>query len=326
MPSRADVQLGVFAEPNGAIVGEPTEVPSWLRRYPDPVTDLQVEGEHVRVVSVPARIHGITVAWVVAGRSVVAEDRLLHRVRLLLMLGGALAILASLVAGWLLAGRAVRPVELAYDAQAGFAADASHELRTPLTFVRQGVEVLAAPNPELGAEVLSEVDYLTGITQRLLQLARAEGGEVEFDAEPVDAGEVARACVRRSRQVHGNELTAEGDETAALADPVALGAVLDGLLENVARHGGGSADVTWRRDGREVVIAVADHGPGIPEQLQAHAFDRFFRADPSRARDTGGAGLGLALARALVGAMGGRIWLEPTPGGGLTVSIGLRTA
>jgi signal transduction histidine kinase len=326
IPSQAGEQVAVYAAPSDALVGEPAEVPSWLRHYPDPVTDLQVEGERVRVVIVPAKVGATTVAWVAAGRSTVAEDRLLHRVRLLLLLGGAVAVLASLAAGWWLAGRAVEPVERAYEAQAGFAADASHELRTPLTFVRQGVEVLADKDPELGSEVLSEVDYLTGLSQRLLQLARAEGGAVELVAEPVDVGDVVRSSVHRSERVHGNVLTTDGEQVAALADPVALGAVLDGILENVARHGGGAADLAWRREGNEVVVAVADHGPGIPEELRAHAFDRFFRADPSRARDTGGAGLGLALARALVDALHGRLSLGSTPGGGLTVLIGLRAA
>jgi Signal transduction histidine kinase len=113
---------------------------------------------------------------------------------------------------------------------------------------------------------------------------------------------------------------------AALADRVALEAVLDAILENVARHGGGAADLRWSREGRDVVLSVQDHGPGIPEPLHIRAFERFYRLDPSRARETGGAGLGLALARSLVEAQGGRMWLEPTPGGGLTVSAALPSA
>ena len=81
-----------------------------------------------------------------------------------------------------------------------------------------------------------------------------------------------------------------------------------------------------RREGGEIVIDVADAGPGLPPDLHGRAFDRFFRADPSRARETGGAGLGLALTRAWVEAQRGRVSLGPTPGGGLTVSIGLPAA
>jgi two-component system OmpR family sensor kinase len=111
-----------------------------------------------------------------------------------------------------------------------------------------------------------------------------------------------------------------------MADPIALEAVLDVVLENVARHGGAAADVGWGRDAAEVVVTVADHGPGLPPELHGKAFERFFRADPSRTRDTGGAGLGLALALTLVEAQHGRMWLGTTPGGGLTVTITLPAA
>ena len=118
----------------------------------------------------------------------------------------------------------------------------------------------------------------------------------------------------------------QGPAITAIGDRVALEAVLDAILENVARHGGGAADMDWRTEGGEVVLRVADHGPGIPPALQGRAFDRFYRVDPSRARDTGGAGLGLGLARSLVHAQNGRIGLAPTPGGGLTVEVGLPAA
>ena len=108
------------------------------------------------------------------------------------------------------------------------------------------------------------------------------------------------------------------------ADRIALEAVLDAVLENVVRHGGGEAEIRWDLDGaHEAVVTIEDHGPGMPGEAHHRAFERFFRADPSRATDTGGAGLGLALARALVEAQRGRMWLEPTPGGGLTASIAL---
>jgi len=326
VPSQAGVQLAVYTPPGDALLGEPKETPAWLLHYPNPVTDLEVAQERVRVVVLPAEVRGQTVAWVAAGRSMLPEDRLLHRVRWLLLTGAAVAVAVSLGAGWWLAGRALRPVQRAYEAQAGFAADASHELRTPLTFVRQGVEVLAEHDPALGEEVLSEVDYLAGLTGRLLELARAERKDVELTLEPVDVSTVTRSAVHRSERAHGNVLTLNGGPMGAMAEPVALEAVLDAVLENVARHGEGTADVGWVRAADEVTISVADHGPGMPTDLAAQAFDRFFRADSSRTRDTGGAGLGLALARTLVEAQRGRMLLSPTPGGGLTIMIVLPAA
>ncbi|MEO8423987.1 MAG: HAMP domain-containing sensor histidine kinase [Actinomycetota bacterium] len=327
VPSAASLQMAVFAEPGDVYVGEPSEALAWLKHYPAETTDLTVSGERVRVVAVPAVVDGRTVAWVVAGRSLAAEDALVHRVRSLLLVGSALAILVSLAAGWWLAGRAVRPVERAYEAQAGFAADASHELRTPLTFIRSGVEVLAERDPDLGRDVLSEVDYLTGLTQRLLLLARAERGGVTLERVPVDVAEICRSAARRSEGAHATSLSLVGpDSLVATGDRVGTEAALDAVLENVKIHGGGAAELRWTPNGTEAVLSVADHGPGLDPEAADRAFERFFRADPSRTRDTGGAGLGLALARAMVEAEGGRMWVEPTPGGGLTAFVALPLA
>jgi signal transduction histidine kinase len=327
VPSAASVQMAVYAEPGDVFVGEPTELPAWLKHYPSGTTDLTVRAERVRVVAVPAIVEGSTLAWVVAGRSLAAEDGLVGRVRSLLVVGGLLAILASLAAGWWLAGRAVRPVERAYEAQAGFAADASHELRTPLTFIRSGVEVLAERDPELGRDVLSEVDYLTGLTQRLLLLTRAERGGVTLERGPVDVAAICRSAARRSEVAHATSLTLTGPETlVAIGDRVGTEAALDAVLENVKVHGGGMAELCWKANGTEAILSVADHGSGLDAQAADRAFERFFRADPSRTRETGGAGLGLALARAMVEAEGGRMWVEPTPGGGLTANVALPSA
>jgi len=325
VPSDAATQLAVYT-PTGVLVGEHAETPSWLTPGGASINDLEVDGQRVRVVSIPVTIGGSTVAVVVAGRSMLAEDDLVHRVRTLLLAGSLLALIASLAAGWWLAGRAVRPVERAYEARAAFAADASHELRTPLTFIRQGVEVLAVHDPALGDQVLDEVDYMAGLSQRLLLLARAEG-DPTLTLEPVAIAMPIRQAAERSERALGLRLRVEETNgLRAMADTTALEIALDAVFENVARHGGGAADVRAHRDGPDVVIEVADGGPGLPRDLHGRAFDRFFRADPSRARETGGAGLGLALTRAWVEAQHGRVGLSATPGGGLTVSIGLPAA
>src|SRR3954451_1198646 len=324
IPSDAAIQLAVFT-PDRMLVGEHAETPPWLQAG-EPVSDVVVGGQRVRVVTAPVTVGGATVAWVVAGRSTLAEDDLVHRVRTLLLAGSLVAVLASLAAGWWLAGRAVRPVERAYQARAAFAADASHELRTPLTFIRQGVEVLAAHEPALGDQVLDEVDYLAGLSQRLLLLARAEGAPA-LRLEPIRVDAPIRQAAERSERALGVDLDIQDvDGLTATADTTALEIALDAVFENVSRHGGGSATVRARRDDDEIVIDVADTGPGLAADLHARAFDRFFRAHPSRARETGGAGLGLALARAWIDAQHGCVSLGPTPGGGLTVSIGLPAA
>ncbi len=325
VPSDAATQLAVYT-PDGRLVGEHAETPPWLRPAAEPVSDIEVGGQRVRLLTAPVSIDGRTAAFVVAARSTLAEDDLVHRVRILLLAGSVLAALASLAAGWWLAGRAVRPVERAYEARAAFAADASHELRTPLTFIRQGVEVLAANDPSLGDQVLGEVDYMASLSRRLLLLARAEG-DAALTLAPVRLATPIGQAAERSRRALGLRL--DVDDTnglTAIADTTALEIALDAVFENVARHGGGSAHVRAHRDGPTVVIDVSDRGPGLAPDLHGRAFDRFFRADPSRARTTGGAGLGLSLTRAWIEAQHGRVGLFDTPGGGLTVSMRLPAA
>jgi signal transduction histidine kinase len=315
---------------DGSIVGESTDVPVWLRPQDARVVTRSVFGEPVRLVTLTARLPSGERATVVAGRSLEPEQQLLSRVRLLLLAGGLLAVAASMVAGWFLAGRALRPVRRAYEAQANFAADASHELRTPLAFVRSGVEVLADHDPELGADVLSEVDYLTDLTNRLLTLARADDVALALHPVPLDLLPICRRSVERNERVHGVHIDVRAAPPApdpvALADPVSIEAVMDAVLENVARHGGGNADLSVGRVDGRVRLMVADHGPGLTPDQREMAFDRFFRADQSRARELGGSGLGLALARELVRAQRGRMWLDETPGGGVTAVVELPAA
>jgi signal transduction histidine kinase len=327
VPSTSAIQVAVYPTDGSSSVGDSKENPSWLKAYPSEVTDLSVAGERVRVITLPAYRHGVLVAEVAAGRSLEPEAELIGRVRSLFLWGSLVVVAASVAAGWWWAGRAVEPVERSYEAQAGFAADASHELRTPLAFIRAGVETLVETEPELGAEVLGEVDYLTGLTERLLQLARADRGQLVLERSPVDLSAACRLCARRCTTTSGTVLALEGpDGLSVSADRIALEAALDAVLENVGRHGGGAGEVRWERSGERAVVTVVDHGAGMPGALHDRAFERFFRVDPSRARETGGAGLGLSLARALIEAQQGQMWLEATPGGGVSAKISLATA
>ena len=322
VPSASAIQIAVYPSGSSQAAGDPGEGPDWLTPYPSRVTDLRVAQERVRVVTLPAFANGAEVAQVVVGRSLEPEEALLDRVRSVFLWGSLVVLLAAAAAGWWWAGRAVEPVQRAYEAQAGFAADASHELRTPLAFIRAGVETLADADPALGAEVLDEVDHLTALSRRLLELARADRGALALEHLPVDLGAACRRATRRCTASSGAVLVLEGpDDVIARGDAVALEAALDAVLENVTRHGGGAADIRWSDGDGRATVRIADHGPGIPSDLHDRAFERFYRVDASRTRGTGGAGLGLPLARSLVEAQGGRMELEPTPGGGLTATI-----
>ena len=320
---RYPIRSAVFAD-DGSLIEAIDQPPSWLRPHPLEVADVPGDaGEHTRIVTLPASAPDGRAASVVVARSVERVDAVLDEVRNVLQYGAGLAVVLSALFGWWAAGRAMRPIIRSYEAQATFAADASHELRTPLTFIRAGVEVLADGKPELGRQVLDEVDYMTALTNRLLLLARAERREVALDRRAFDVGEITRAAAERCRSALGTDVRCEGPEIEALGDPVVTESILDVLFENVARHGGGSATARWAVEDDRVVLRVVDRGDGVPPEELERLFDRFVRLDPSRTRESGGAGLGLSIAKFMVEKLGGRLGINSALGAGTEVTVTL---
>jgi signal transduction histidine kinase len=200
----------------------------------------------------------------------------------------------------------------------------SHELRTQLAELRATLESLVdgvAPDPDRYLRSMQrDVDALAALVDDLFLLTRLEAGRVELHPEPVDLAELADEAVESLAPVasaRGVTLRLHaGGPVPARGNATALGRVIRNLLDNALRHApsGSTVDVTVRADGPPTV-RVVDEGPGFPPGFGERAFERFSRAEPSRARATGGAGLGLAIARGLVEAHGGRIWIEDPPGG-----------
>jgi two-component system, OmpR family, sensor histidine kinase CiaH len=325
-PSAAATRIAVYTL-DGRIVGEAADVPPWLHPRAQRVATISAQHERVRIVTVTAKHLGVPIATVVAARSLAPQEDLLSDLRWLLVWGGVIAAALSFLAGWFLAGAAAKPIRTAYGAQERFAADASHELRTPLAFLRSGIEVTAQHDPELGDQMLHEIDYLSSLTSRLLALARTHAGRSDVELQPVRVDEITKGSVERATRSSPVEVVISPDgDPIAVADPVLLEAVLDAVLENVSEHGGGEAALSYLAGDGHVTISVADRGPGLTAELRARVLEPFFRADPSRRRTRGGAGLGLALAASLAREQGGSLQLSDTPGGGLTVSITLRAA
>jgi signal transduction histidine kinase len=326
LPSAAQTRVAVFTM-SGDVHGESADVPSWLRPQKERIVTTTASRERLRIVTMTASLNGTPAALVVAGRSLSSQDDLLSELRWLLLLGGAAAVALAFGLGWVLAFAAAEPIRRAYEAQERFAADASHELRTPLAFLQSGLEMTAERDPELGGELLAEVSYLTDLTKRLLVLARADDrARVELQPEPL--APLCRASVERATRTLSVAVDVRcSEDLAGQVDPTLFEAALDALLENVAVHGGRRATLTCEAaDAGHVVIAVADHGMGIETSLRARVLEPFFRVDPARSREHGGAGLGLSLAAKLIRAQGGTLSLSETPGGGLTATISLSRA
>ncbi|MDA8101745.1 MAG: HAMP domain-containing sensor histidine kinase [Nitrospiraceae bacterium] len=221
-----------------------------------------------------------------------------------------------------------------------FVADASHELRTPLTSIRGYAELIetglvAKENEVHGAaeRITSEARRMAGLVEDLLILARNDQAR-PLARRRVDYSAIVEAAVADARVVEP-ERTIESDivpHLEVVGDEARLTQVIANLLANVRAH---TARGTWAKvalrplpgeDGRlaKVMLEVEDRGPGMtPDQL-AHAFERFYRADASRTRAQGGAGLGLSLVASIAEAHGGKAWItSPGPGLGTTVSVEL---
>jgi len=216
--------------------------------------------------------------------------------------------------------------------QRRFVADASHELRTPLAVMRSELEVNLRERrlpPDARATLQSvheEIESMGATVEDLLTLARADEGQLVLTPEPTDL----HASAARVREALANvaatssvEVLVEGNGTLVLADRRRIEQVLRNLIANgitYAGHGGHVVVSTWTAAG-SARCSVRDDGPGIPSAARPHVFDRFFRADPSRAR--GGAGLGLAICREIVLAHGGQIQVTSAEGEGSTFTFAI---
>ncbi|ADB77206.1 sensor histidine kinase [Geodermatophilus obscurus] len=230
-----------------------------------------------------------------------------------------------------------------------FVADASHELRTPLTSIRGFAELYrqgAVGSPEETARLMQRIESegarMGVLVEDLLQLARLDQ-QRPLTITPVDLAEVAGDAVHDARALQPDRpLTLHLDESLSevpvvLGDEARLRQVLGNLVTNALVHTPPTAPVTVTvsdepaagdgpadgDDGGVVVLRVADEGPGMAPEDAARVFERFYRADPSRARTAGGTGLGLAIVSALVAAHRGTVHLDTAPGRGAVFTVRL---
>jgi two-component system, OmpR family, sensor kinase len=219
-----------------------------------------------------------------------------------------------------------------------FVADASHELRTPVTTIRGYAELHrhgALQDPDELAQAMrrteSEADRMARLVDDMLLLARLDQGR-PVERGPVDLGVLAIDAASDARAVApGRTVRAQTEEGVVVdGDEHRLRQVLANLVRNALVHTPPWAtirvSVGREPDGGPAVAEVADDGPGMSDDQAAHAFDRFYRADPGRARDRGGSGLGLAIVQAIALAHGGRATLATAPGTGTTVRVELPAA
>ncbi|MEV5556822.1 DUF4153 domain-containing protein [Nonomuraea wenchangensis] len=212
-------------------------------------------------------------------------------------------------------------------------ANVSHELRTPITGLRavleNVVDGVSAPDPVTMATALAQTERLGRLVAQLLDLSRLDSGARLIEAEAVTLAPLVDQAVREAGLAR-EDVAIRADVPAGLvvrADPDLLAQVLANLLDNAVRHSptGGVVTVSGTAHGAGVRVAVADHGPGIPEAERGRVFERFSRLDSGRAADSGGAGLGLAIVKEIVGLHGGAVRIGEGAGCRMVVELPGRT-
>jgi signal transduction histidine kinase len=223
-----------------------------------------------------------------------------------------------------------------FDARRQLVAWASHDLRAPLASMQAMLEAvedgLAEPDRYLPA-MREQVQTLGRLVDDLFELARIDAGALTLEIGEAKLAGLVESCLRgveaeaEARQITLRALVDEGAPAVRCA-PDKVERVLYNLLTNAVRHtpSDGSVAVVVESLAEEVRVSVEDTGEGIPPEQERRVFDRFWRADRARTPGRAGAGLGLAIARGLVEAQGGRIWAESRPGGGARVSFTLPAA
>jgi two-component system, OmpR family, phosphate regulon sensor histidine kinase PhoR len=213
-----------------------------------------------------------------------------------------------------------------------FVANVSHELRTPLSLIKGFVETLidgAKDNPELSTRFLGTIekhtDRLTFLIEDLLTISKLESGQIVMNLNEVNLrNEVSRAIDDLQSRAAAKQVKLQNtlpEDLRAQADADRLQQVLFNLIENAIKYGRAEGTVVIGgkviEEGK-VELSVRDDGPGIPAEARERVFERFYRVDRARSRETGGTGLGLAIVKHIIQAHGGEVWVTSEVGLGAT--------
>jgi PAS domain S-box-containing protein len=245
------------------------------------------------------------------------------------------------VSGRIFAFRDISADRMVEQVKSDFVAAVSHELRTPLTSIYGFAETLLRQDVPFGEEerriflgyIASESERLTEIVDELLNVARLDAGDLQVELGRIDLGTVVSevvGTVEESGAMNGHnvEIDLPEEPLAAEADPDKVRQVFNILVENALRYSprGGTVTVGARRNADRVEVRVVDEGMGIPAAERERIFRKFYRAESAARDGAAGTGLGLFIAKELVTAMGGRIWVDSTEGEGSSFSFELPAA
>lgn len=252
----------------------------------------------------------------------------------LLAINGMILVVSTL-AGYFLAGKTLKPIEIALEEQKRFVADASHELRTPLTALKTSMEVVLRDKKRLPKEArnlikdnLEEVNNLQSLSNNLLSIARYQSNGQNLVFEDINIADVIEEAYKKILPLAKEKnisINIEVENQNITANKESLEQMMLIFLDNAVKYTpkSGKVNVASKTDKKHLVLEIADTGIGIAEKDLPHIFDRFYRADVSRSKEHGGFGLGLSLTKRIIEIHKGTVSVKSTPGKGTSFTVKL---
>ncbi|WP_026694549.1 sensor histidine kinase [Peribacillus kribbensis] len=266
-------------------------------------------------------------------RLVTAEKKVLDRLVLILIIGGGIGILFAILAGFFLAGRALVPIQRAWDNQQQFVSDASHELRTPLSVIQSRTEMLfRSPSATIEEKAVDisiiskEARRLNKLVASLLTLAKSDTGRVAVNKENFSLDSLIREIIEQYSDIAAfqDKTIKEGkvEPVMFMGDKERIHQLIVILVDNALKYTeeGGEIELSCRKDSLSVVLSVKDNGIGIEAGNIPKIFNRFFQVDSSRTSQEG-AGLGLSIAKWIADNHSGSFKVKSSPGKGTLIDV-----
>lgn len=315
------------------------QIENWNAKEEEVIT-LKNHETTLMMSTMPIMFNGDRVGMIFVGRDVTAIYRGQQKATIFLAGFSMIALLLATIAGHIMAGRTIVPIKIAYEKQRQFTADASHELRTPLSVVMSSVDVLQNDPSQTSPFIKQVIEDMKDETKRmaklvadLLAIARNDSYGITITKQKFDVIEVIEQVIRKMHplaQAKNIKLYfAKQPMLEFYADMERVKQLLLILVDNAIKYTPENGVVTIKvghhQEGKKVKIMITDSGIGIPKEDQKHIFDRFYRVDKARSRESGGAGLGLAIAKGIVDLHGGELSIESNVGNGSTFSVVLPT-